>query len=204
MSSNTASSSNQYHCFRLCPQIHNYQNLIVYLSFHCYLTSLKYHWFLIHSCYNRPCSKTEIPTHLQRRILYSTVVHCTADRNKHVCSMCFNQQVLSIHQTVPQITHCMQAPYKTLVYAYGLKCQAHRTAARIFYFIWEFKFSKFSVLERNSIKWIWCKQKLIGKEQIYLDAYECVIIQFVSVFITMHLFSMSSVFLPLHSVQRDM
>jgi hypothetical protein len=55
-----------------------------------------------------------------------------------------------------------------------------------YYFTWEFKFLKFSVLERNSIKWIWFKPKLTGKELIYLDAYECMVIQFLSVFITLH------------------
>jgi hypothetical protein len=35
---------NQNHCFRLCPKIHYHQNIKVYLSFHCYLTSLKYPW----------------------------------------------------------------------------------------------------------------------------------------------------------------
>ena len=142
---------NQYHCFRLCPKIHYYQNLTVNLSFHCDLTSLKYQWFLIHSCYMRPCLQTEIPTHLQRRILYSTVPHCTADRNEHVCSLCYNQQVLSNPKTVAQITPCMQAPYKTLVYVDGLKYQAHLMAAGIFYFTRAFKFWKFSVLEINSI-----------------------------------------------------
>jgi hypothetical protein len=105
---------------------------IVYLSFRCYATSLKYHWFLIHSCYMRPCLKTEIPTHLQRRILYSTAAHCIADSNEQVCSMCCNQQVPSHHKTVAQITHYMQAPYKTLVYGDRLKCQAHLMAAGIF------------------------------------------------------------------------
>ena len=90
----------------------------------------------------RPCLQTEIPSHLQRRILYSTVAHCTADRNEQVCSMCYNQQVLSNHKTIAQITHCMQAPYKTLVYADGLKHQPHLMTAGIFYFIWAFKFLK--------------------------------------------------------------
>jgi len=78
--------------------------------------------------------------------------------------MCYNQQVLSNHKTAAQITHCTQAPYKTLIYADGLKCQAHLMAAGIFYFTWAFKFGKFSVLEIHSIKSIWYKQKLIGKE----------------------------------------
>jgi len=149
---------NQYHCFCLCPKTHYYQNLIINLSFHCDLTSLKYRWFLIHSCYMRSCLQTEIPTHLWKRILYSTVAHGTADRNEHVCSMCYNQQVLSNHKTVAQITHCMQTPYKTLVYADALKCQARLMAARIFYFTWAFKFWKFSVLEINSRKSIWYKK----------------------------------------------
>jgi len=36
----------------------------------------------------------------------------------------------------------MQAPYKTLVYADGLKHQPHLMTAGIFYFIWAFKFLK--------------------------------------------------------------
>jgi hypothetical protein len=35
-------------------KIHYHRILKVYLSFHCYLTSLKNHWFLIPSCYLRP------------------------------------------------------------------------------------------------------------------------------------------------------
>jgi len=51
---------------------------------------------------------------------------------------------------------------------------------------WIFKFSKFSFSERNCIKWIWSKQKLICEEWIYLYAYKSVIMQLVSVFITSH------------------
>jgi hypothetical protein len=58
--------------------------------------------------------------------------------------------------------------------------------------------SKFSILEGNCIKWIWSKQKLICEEWIHLDAYQCVIMQSVSVFITLHLHTLSSVFLLLH------
>lgn len=52
---------------------------------------------------------------------------------------------------------------------------------------WGFTFSKFSNLERNFINWSWSKHKLICKEWIHLDENEFVIIQFVSVFITLHL-----------------
>jgi len=41
---------------------------------------------------------------------------------------------------------------------------------------WGFKFSKFSILDRNFINWSWSKQKLICKEGIHADTYEFVII----------------------------
>jgi len=66
-------------------------------------------------------------------------------------------------------------------------------------FAWIFKFPKFSVLERNCIKWR-CSKKIIFKDWINLHAHECVIIQFLSVLITPHLYIRSSVFLLLHSV----
>jgi hypothetical protein len=65
-----------------------------------------------------------------------------------------------------------------------------------------FEFLKFSVLKRKCIKLIWSKQKLICEEWIYLDAYKCIIMQFVSVFITAHLYTLSSLFILLHSVLR--
>jgi hypothetical protein len=52
---------------------------------------------------------------------------------------------------------------------------------------WGFKFSKFSILDRNFINWSWSKKKLICKEGIHADTNEFVIIQIVSVFITPHL-----------------
>jgi hypothetical protein len=55
-------------------------------------------------------------------------MHCTADRNEQVCSLCNSQQVLSDHNTVGQIMCHMQAPYKTLVCADRFKCQAHMLA----------------------------------------------------------------------------
>jgi hypothetical protein len=67
---------------------------------------------------------------------------------------------------------------------------------------WPFKFPRF-VLEVISVNWSWSKQNLIFKEWLHLCAYECVIIQFVSVFITAHIYTLSSVFLLLHSVLRD-
>jgi hypothetical protein len=48
-----------------------------------------------------------------------------------VCSVCYNQQVLSEHKTVAQITRCMQAPYKTLL-AGGFKRQLYLVPAAVF------------------------------------------------------------------------
>jgi len=67
---------------------------------------------------------------------------------------------------------------------------------------WVFEFWKFSVLKRKCIKLIWSKQRLICEERIHLDAYKCIIMQFVSVFITAYLYTLSSLFILLHSVLR--
>jgi len=67
-------------------------------------------------------------------------------------------------------------------------------------FAWTFKFPKFSVLEQKLYKLEVFKKKLIFTDWINLQAYECVIIQFVSVLIIPHLYKRSSVFLRLHSV----
>ena len=69
---------------------------------------------------------------------------------------------------------------------------------------WVFKFSKFSFLERKCVKWIWFKQKLNCEECIDLNAHECVILPFVSVFITPHLWALSFVLLLLHSLLREL
>jgi hypothetical protein len=67
---------------------------------------------------------------------------------------------------------------------------------------WVFEFLKFSVLERKCIQLISSKQKLICEEWIYLDTYKCIIMQFVSVFITAHRYTLSTVFIVLHSALR--
>jgi len=61
---------------------------------------------------------------------------------------------------------------------------------------------KFSVLKRKCIKLIWSKQKLICEEWIHSDAYKCIIMQFLLVFITAHLYTPFSLFILLHSVLR--
>lgn len=78
-------------------------------------------------------------------------------------------------------------------------------ASRSFFILaWAFKFSKFSVLERNCIRWIWSKQKLICEERIYLHIYKSVIMQLVSVFITSHLYTVFFCFsTPAFCLGRD-
>ena len=66
---------------------------------------------------------------------------------------------------------------------------------------WVFEFLKFSFLKRKCIKLIWPKQKLICEELIHLDAYKCIIMQFVSVFITAHLYTLSSLFILLRCLE---
>jgi hypothetical protein len=54
---------------------------------------------------------------------------------EHVCSVCCNQHVLFNHNMVVQITHCMQAPYKTHIYcllADRLKCHVYLLLAGVF------------------------------------------------------------------------
>jgi len=55
----------------------------------------------------------------EKTVLYCSALPCAADRNEQVGSLCCNQQVLTGHKTVAQITPCMQARYKTSVYADG-------------------------------------------------------------------------------------
>jgi len=59
-------------------------------------------------------------------------MHCTANSNEHVCSVCNNQQVLSDNKRVGHITCHMQAPNKTLVYADWFRCQARIMLAAVF------------------------------------------------------------------------
>jgi len=67
-----------------------------------------------------------------------------------------------------------------------------------------FKFSKFSILERNCITWIWSKQKLICEEWIYLHAYKSVIMQWVLVFITSQPYTVFFCFsTPAFCLERD-